>query len=130
MKRIVMDLDGTLTLDAPGISYQDKAPNLAVIAKLRSYKEAGFTIVIATSRNMRTYQGSVGLITANTLPIIFDWLQRHDVPYDEIQVAKPWCGTDGFYVDDKAIRPDEFTRLSYAEIRALTTPPPDADDAA
>jgi len=68
---------------------------------------------------MRTYQGAVGKINANTLPVILEWLKKHDVPYDEIYVGKPWCGTEGFYVDDRAIRPREFVTLSLAEINAL-----------
>jgi capsule biosynthesis phosphatase len=68
---------------------------------------------------MRTFAGSVGKINAVTLPIIIDWLRAHDVPYDEIHVGKPWCGTEGFYVDDRAIRPDEFLRLTLPEIHQL-----------
>ena len=60
--------------------------------------------------------GNVGLINAHTLPIIIDWLDAHNVPYDEIYVAKPWCGFDGFYIDDKSIRPSEFTMYSHEEI--------------
>jgi len=62
---------------------------------------------------MRTYEGNIGLINANTLPIIHDWLTRHKIPFDEILVGKPWCGFEGFYVDDKTIRPSEFVNLSY-----------------
>jgi len=119
MKRLVFDLDGTLTIDQDGIDYGDKIPNQEVIAKLREYKAAGFEIIIASSRNMRTYEGAIGKINAVTLPGIIAWLQKHDVPYDEIHVGKPWCGFDGFYIDDKAIRPSEFHSLSYAEIRNL-----------
>ena len=119
MKRLVMDLDGTLTIDDPAMPYPDKAPNLPVIEQLRAYKAQGFEIIIATARNMRTHGNNLGRINAQTLPVILTWLQKHDVPYDELHVGKPWCGHDGFHVDDKAIRPDEFVRLSYAEIRDL-----------
>lgn len=119
MKRLVVDLDGTLTVDEPGVAYEDKSPNMELVAKLRQYKEQGFTILIATARNMRTYSNSVGLINANTLPVVIEWLAKHDIPYDEIHVGKPWCGNDGFYIDDKAIRPDEFCNLSYEQIRDL-----------
>lgn len=68
---------------------------------------------------MRTHENNVGKITAHTVPIIIEWLQKHDIPYDEIFVGKPWCGHEGFYVDDRAIRPDEFVRLSKPEIDAL-----------
>ncbi|HEY0421151.1 MAG TPA: HAD hydrolase family protein [Acetobacteraceae bacterium] len=119
MKRIVVDLDGTLTIDAPGVSYADKAPDLELIARIRAYKAEGFEIIVATARNMRSYSGSVGKINANTLPVVLEWLRRHDVPFDEIHVGKPWCGTDGFYVDDKAIRPSEFRSLAYDQIQDL-----------
>jgi capsule biosynthesis phosphatase len=68
---------------------------------------------------MRTYASSVGKINAHTLPTIIDWLRKHDIPYDEIHVGKPWCGTDGFYVDDRSIRPEEFRTLGYDQIRRL-----------
>jgi capsule biosynthesis phosphatase len=123
MKRLVIDLDGTLTVDSPGVPYPDKPPRPEVIAKLREYKAAGFAIVIATARNMRTFNNSVGHINAVTLPIVIDWLRKHDIPYDEIHVGKPWCGLDGFYVDDKAIRPSEFVGLGYDDIKALLAVP-------
>ena len=119
MKRLVVDLDGTLTIEGDDRPYVDKLPNLPMIERLREYRDQGFSIVIATSRNMRTYGGSIGHINAHTLPVVIDWLNRHDVPYDEVHVGKPWCGTDGFYVDDKAIRPSEFLALSRDAIRAL-----------
>jgi capsule biosynthesis phosphatase len=119
MKRLVFDLDGTLTHDDPSVGYPERAPNAAVVEKLRAYRDQGFTIVICSARNMRTYGGDLGKINANTLPVILDWLARHQIPYDEIHVGKPWCGTEGFYVDDKAVRPSEFLALTHDEIHAL-----------
>jgi capsule biosynthesis phosphatase len=119
MKRLVVDLDGTLTVDADGEPYATKQPNRAMIERLREYRADGFAIVIATARNMRTYSGSIGHINAFTLPGVIAWLDQNEVPYDEIHVGKPWCGTDGFYIDDKAIRPSEFCALSYSEIQVL-----------
>jgi capsule biosynthesis phosphatase len=125
MKRLVMDLDGTITREDQTRDYADRLPDDAVVARLRAYRAQGFTIVIQTARNMRTHNNSVGLINAHTLPVILDWLKRHDIPYDEIHVGKPWCGTEGFYVDDRAIRPDEFVSLSLDQIQALLRPTPD-----
>jgi len=119
MKRLVFDLDGTLALDEPERSYADRRPNLALVARLREYRAQGFEIIICSARNMRTHQNSIGKINALTLPVIIAWLTAHDIPYDEIHVGKPWCGTEGFCVDDKAIRPSEFVALSLDEIRAL-----------
>lgn len=118
MKRIIIDLDGTLTIDSDA-AYADKPVNQEVLNACKKYKEQGFEIVIATSRNMRTYEGNVGKINVHTLPTIIDWLETHEVPYDEIHVGKPWCGFEGFYVDDKSIRPSEFASMSYTEIQAL-----------
>jgi capsule biosynthesis phosphatase len=115
MKRLVMDLDNTLTVDSEK-PYEEAVPNFAVIEQLRDYKKLGFEIVIYTARNMRTFESNTGKINAVTLPLIIGWLTRHEIPYDEIFVGKPWCGTEGFYVDDKAIRPSEFTSLSREEI--------------
>jgi capsule biosynthesis phosphatase len=113
---LVVDLDGTLTHD-DDLPYAEKRPNLELIARLREYRAAGFGIAVNTSRNMRTYGGQIGKINANTLPIIVEWLAAHEVPYDEIHVGKPWCGPEGFYVDDRTIRPSEFLALSAAEIQ-------------
>ncbi|MDR2341976.1 MAG: capsular biosynthesis protein [Campylobacteraceae bacterium] len=118
MKRIIIDLDETICFTANG-NYAESIPNVPIIEKMREYKKLGFEIVINTSRNMRTYDANIGKININTLPIIIEWLNKHNVPYDEIYVGKPWCGFDGFYVDDKAIRPNEFIRFSYEEILHL-----------
>lgn len=120
MKRIIVDLDDTISFTEQG-NYENARPNSKLISTLEKYKSDGFEIVVSTSRNMRTYQGNVGKIAANTLPVIITWLNKNGVPYDEIYVGKPWCGTEGFYIDDKAIRPDEFISLSYEEIRQLTS---------
>lgn len=118
MKRIIIDLDGTLTVDTES-SYIEKPINSEIINACRKYKEKGFEIIISTSRNMRTYEGNIGKINIHTLPIIIEWLEKHNVPYDEIYVGKPWCGYDGFYVDDKSIRPSEFATMTYEEIQTL-----------
>ena len=119
MKRLIVDLDGTLTIDTAGIPYAEKTPNIPVIEKINCYKAEGFTIAIHTARNMRTFGSSLGLINAHTLPVVLAWLERHDVSYDEVHVGKPWCGEDGFYIDDRAIRPSEFLRLDHQAIAAL-----------
>ncbi len=122
MKRLVLDLDGTITRDDPSRSYADKEPDLKVVARMREYKTLGFTIVVQTARSMRSFDNSVGLIAAHTLPVIIEWLKAHEIPFDEIHIGKPWCGTDGFYVDDRAIRPQEFVSLSISQIRDLLGP--------
>ncbi len=118
MKKLIVDLDGTITKSDTS-DYQNVSPNLDVIDKLHFYKSLGYEIIIQTARNMRTYEGNVGKINIHTLPIITEWLDRHEVPYDEIHVGKPWCGFEGFYVDDRAVRPSEFTTMTPEEIEEL-----------
>lgn len=119
-KAIVFDIDGTLC-PKKGIdeTYDQVVPHPEMLERLKDYRERGFYIILATSRNMNTYNGNIGLIVANTAKHLFTWLDTHGVPYDELHVGKPWPGRAGFYVDDKAIRPDEFMRLSYEEILDL-----------
>ena len=124
MKRLVFDLDGTIALDDPSRDYAEREPNRPLIETLKRYKADGFEIVIASARNMRTHGGNIGKINALTLPVILDWLARHGVPFDEVYVGKPWCGTEGFYVDDKAVRPSEFVALGYDDIRGLLAKEP------
>jgi capsule biosynthesis phosphatase len=119
MKRIIVDLDGTLTIDDPNLPYLEKKPNTPLIEKLLGYQASGFEVVVSTSRNMRTYANNIGLINANTIPSMIEWLGRHSIPYNEIHVGKPWCGFEGFYVDDKAIRPSEFIALGYQGVLDL-----------
>ena len=108
-KCIVMDLDGCLR-------DQNMKPNEKVIEKLKEYVSHGYYVIIYSSKNMRTFNGNIGKINAITLPKIIDWLKNYDVPYDEVYIGKPWCGFNGFYVDDKAIRPDEFVNKSREEV--------------
>lgn len=117
---IVMDIDGTLCQKKQsGEAYDQLLPSAPVLEALREYRARGFYVILATSRNMNTYSGNIGLINANTTKALLNWLDRHDIPYDELHIGKPWGGKGGFYVDDKAIRPDEFVRLTYEEILAL-----------
>lgn len=117
-KKIICDLDNTITIHNSSSEYQNKLPNLAVIQQLRKYKLKNYSITIFTARNMRTFDSDLAKITLHTLPIIERWLNLHNVPYDEIIIGKPWCA-DGFYVDDKAIRPSEFINLEEHEILDL-----------
>jgi capsule biosynthesis phosphatase len=118
MKRLIVDLDDTISITLKG-DYLNSSPIIEMIEKLKEYKMEGFEIVINSSRNMRTYESNVGKINIYTLPNIIDWLRKYDVPFDEVYIGKPWCGFDGFYIDDKSIRPSEFLNHSYEEIQNI-----------
>ena len=54
MKRLIMDLDNTITLTEDG-DYKNAKPIASVIEKLKEYKAQGFEIIISSSRNMINY---------------------------------------------------------------------------
>ena len=118
IKRLIVDLDNTISYTIEG-DYINSKPIEQTINMLRKYHDEGWEIVINSSRNMRTYDANVGKINIYTLPNIISWLNKYNVPYDEIIVGKPWCGYDGFYIDDKAIRPSEFHSMNEKEIHKL-----------
>lgn len=118
IKRLIVDLDNTISYTVKG-DYVNSKPIEQTINMLRKYHDEGWEIVINSSRNMRTYDANVGKINIYTLPNIISWLNKYNVPYDEIIVGKPWCGYDGFYIDDKAIRPSEFHSMNEKEIHKL-----------
>lgn len=120
-KCIVMDVDGTICpIKRPEEKYEDLVPHPQVVETMREYRRRGFYLILYSSRNMNSFSGNVGLLTARTAKTMLAWLDRHDIPYDELHLGKPWAGRGGFYVDDRAIRPDEFCKLSYEEIQRIT----------
>ncbi|MRX11568.1 capsular biosynthesis protein [Pseudoduganella sp. FT25W] len=117
---LVVDIDGTLCdIKAAGQSYADLVPRADMIARLREYQQRGYRILLFTARNMKTHNNNLGLINKHTAPLMLDWLSRWDIPYDEILFGKPWPRNKGFYIDDRAIRPDEFLKLSEQQIHQL-----------
>jgi capsule biosynthesis phosphatase len=117
---LVVDIDGTLCdVKSKGESYADLVPRADMLQKLREYQNRGYRILLYTARNMRTHNHNLGLINKHTAPVMIEWLSKWDIPYDEILFGKPWPRKKGFYIDDRAIRPDEFLKLSEEEIHKL-----------
>lgn len=116
----VFDIDGTLCpIKTKEERYEDLIPYKNMIEKLRYYKDNGAKIVLLTSRNMNTHHGNIGLINKYTAKILLEWLDKWQIPYDEIIYGKPWPGHKGFYVDDRTIRPDEFLTRSPEELNDI-----------
>ncbi|MDR1242454.1 MAG: NTP transferase domain-containing protein [Deltaproteobacteria bacterium] len=112
---MVIDLDNTITIEEPGISYAEKKPNLPVIKKMRELADAGCRLIIHSSRRMETFGSDEARVVADIAEITLQWLKRHQVPFDGLRFGKPYA-RNGFYVDDKALRPEEFARMSLAAL--------------
>ncbi len=115
---IVVDLDGTLTVDDKDLSYADKKPRPEVIRRLRHYKARGYQIIVHTARNMKTRGGDEAQVIAHVGADTLRWLRKHRVPFDGIRFGKPFA-REGFYLDDRAVRPSEFLAYSEEAIGAL-----------
>ena len=116
----IFDIDGTLCpIKGTDEKYEDIVPYSEMIERIREYKAQGARIILYTSRNMNTYKGNIGLINANTAKVVLEWLEKWDIPYDEIIYGKPWPGHNGFYVDDRTVRPDEFLSRSVEELNEI-----------
>lgn len=116
----IIDVDGTLCpIKQKDESYADLVPYADMVAQIRRYHDAGARIVLFTSRNMNSYGGNLGLINKHTAQTMTRWLEKWDIPYDEILFGKPWPGHNGFYVDDRTVRPDEFLKHSPTELNAI-----------
>lgn len=116
----VFDIDGTLCpIKKKDEKYEDLVPYGNVVQKLKYYKSKGAKIILFTSRNMNSFQGNIGMINKHTARILLEWLERWDIPFDEIIYGKPWPGHKGFYVDDRTVRPDEFLNCTVDELEEI-----------
>ena len=116
----VCDIDGTLCpIKKKEEKYEDLVPYNNIVEKMKYYHDNGAKIVLFTSRNMNSYNGNIGLINKNTAKILLNWLDKCNIPYDEIIYGKPWPGKKGFYIDDRTIRPDEFLTKNVSELNEI-----------
>ncbi len=119
---LIFDIDGTICpIKKSDEEYKDLVPYENIVNKIRYYHEKGVRIILFTSRNMKTYNGNIGLINKNTAVVLNAWLEKWNIPYDEIIYGKPWPGHFGFYVDDRSVRPNEFLKFSFEELNDLCT---------
>ena len=100
--RLVIDIDGTIChLKSEGQNYSDVLPLPGAVEKLQALKASGHYIILSTARHMKTCSGNVGLVVARQAKTLFDWLDKFEIPYDEIHFGKPHGDV---YIDDNAYR--------------------------
>ena len=100
--RICLDLDGVIcNLRKENETYENLSPVEGAIAKIKSLKSEGHYIIIYTARRMKTHNANVAKVIADIGKTTLDWLERYNIPYDEIIFGKPWAD---IYIDDNAMR--------------------------
>lgn len=114
-KVLVVDLDNTITIEDPKYSYSEKKPNLPLIKKLQDYHQNGYKIIIFSARRMKTHQNNEAAVVADMAEVTMQWLKKHQVPCDGLKFGKPYA-ENGFYIDDRAIRPSEFLSCTEEEL--------------
>jgi len=107
--RIVFDLDGVICeLKKPSESYSEVNPKKKVIQKMRNLKEQGHYLIIHTGRHMRTCNGDVTKVIEKIGKITEEWLEKWNVPYDELVFGKPYAD---IYIDDLGVEFSTSDRL-------------------
>lgn len=100
--RIVIDLDGTICpIKGKGETYADLKPNDGAVERLHTLKKEGHYLIIQTARNMATCESNLGKVMKNVGKVTLDWLEKYNIPYDEIYFGKP---NGELYIDDRAFR--------------------------
>jgi capsule biosynthesis phosphatase len=116
MYRICLDLDGVICeLKKEGQTYEELLPRSGAIEKIKKLKSEGCYIIIQTARHMKTCEGNLGKVMARISAVTLDWLNKYEIPYDEIYFGKPWAD---IYIDDNGFRfsdwvefPETYTDL-------------------
>jgi len=108
--RIGVDLDGTICeIREDPKTYADLEPLPGAIEKLQQLHKNGHEIVIITARHMKSCNGDQSKVIARVGKITLEWLDKYNIPFDEIHFGKP--NTD-IYIDDRCIRFDSWDKIS------------------
>ena len=108
-KRIICDVDDTISTHI-NRDYENAIPHTDIIEKLNSLYDSGYEIVYMTARGQLSFKGDIEKIEKYRKPVLEKWLKKHNVKYTDLVFTKP-LGI--YYVDDKALRPDEFMNMEY-----------------
>lgn len=84
------DIDNTICEIKTGtMTYAEVQPFPEALETMRWLKSEGHTIILHTARHMKTAGGNQGRVLKLQGKVLFDWLDKHDIPYDEIWWSKP-----------------------------------------
>lgn len=105
-KNIVIDFDGTIM---PYSFPEAKAPYSETKYALNKLRNMGFRIIINSARTSSMWKNRAYSLIKNsninpyynTKEYIQNYLNKYDIPYDEIYEDKPIAK---YYIDDRAIR--------------------------
>ena len=105
-KRIVVDVDETLCF-VINKDFINAIPNQKVIDKVNEYYDNGYEIIISTARGQNSCK-TIQQMQDKYYKITKDWLDKCGVKYHKLKIG--YKQNADLYVDDKAIRPEEFVK--------------------
>ena len=115
--RIVIDLDGTIcTLRQKHETYADVLVKPGAAELIKKLRKEGNYIIIQTARNMATCEANLGKVMKNVGKVTLEWLDKHNIEYDEIYFGKP---NGDLYIDDRALRFENWDSLSEEILQGL-----------
>lgn len=102
MKVLCVDVDGVLANNEDlTVDYYDRKVYPQAVEFLKKAKAAGFYIKVQTARGMERFDNNVEAVKRCHHLDLRDWLDRNQVPYDEIHFGKVGAH---YYLDDNAVR--------------------------
>lgn len=108
---IVIDFDDTIsmanTYDNVDL-YAKALPNKDVINIMKKLYNKGYKFIIYTARGWISCNEDIVQADKKYRNQIENWLKKYSVPYEKLIFGKPF---GIYYVDDKALRPDEFVKM-------------------
>ena len=112
VKRLVVDVDDTILVTTAHRDYRNSIPNWPMINKLNALYDQGWEIIYHTARGMVSKDEDLDLIMEEVYPVLISWMSDHRVKFTEVRMMKPF---GQYYIDDKALRPDEFLAMNFEE---------------
>lgn len=103
-KRIIVDIDDTLCV-VENRDFINAKPIKEVIEKVNEYYDKGYEVVISTARGQNSCK-TVEEMQNKYYEVTKNWLNKNGVKYHKLEIG--YKQNADMYVDDKAIRPDEF----------------------
>lgn len=110
-KTLVVDIDDTIS-STTNRDWENAIPNTQLINKLNRLFNEGWEIHYYTARGNVSFNSRAEADNYYR-PIIENWFKKHNVKYTALSFNKILAA---YYIDDKAIRPDEFLELEIEEL--------------
>lgn len=110
-KRIIVDIDETLC-NVVNRDFANATPIQEVIDKVNECHDKGYEIIISTARGQNSCNTPEEM-RKKYESVTKQWLEKAGIKYDRLEIG--YKLNADYYVDDKAIRPEEFVKKKILE---------------